>query len=128
LELRAEGLAFSLMFTPPDEEGWVWCNAVIDAPGFRGDFDFQMLRGDLDPFHDQLVCSLDGTNWPCEVRLASTEPGVDLSFHVERTGRIAGTYQFGGDRHPSLSGVFTMDQTYLGPLLAQLNRLLADLS
>jgi len=106
----------------------MWCNAVIDAPGFQGDFDFQMLRGDLHPFHDQLVRSLDGTSWPCEARLASTEPGVDLSFRIERTGRIAGAYRFGGDRHASLSGTFTMDQTYLAPLLAQLNRLLSDLS
>jgi hypothetical protein len=116
------------MFTPPNEEGWMWCNAIVDVPGFRGDFDFQMLRADLDRFHAQLIHSLDETNWPCEVRLSSTEPGVDLSFRVERTGRIAGAYQFGGDDRPSLSGAFTMDQTYLGPLLAQTNRLLSDLA
>lgn len=79
-----------------------------------------MLRTDLDPFQAQLVHSLDGANWPCEVRLASTDPGVDLLFRVERTGRITGAYQFGGDDR-LFSGAFTMDQTYVGPLLAQMN-------
>jgi hypothetical protein len=126
VELRADGLASSITFTPPDEEGWMWCHTIIEVPGFRGDFHFQMLRADLNPFRAQLVHALDETNWPCEVRLTSTEPGVDLSFRVERTGRIAGTNQFGGDARPSPSGSFAMDQTYLSPLLAQIDRLLSD--
>jgi hypothetical protein len=48
LELRTEGLAFSIMFTPPDDEGRMWCSAIINVPGSRGDVDFQMLRSDLD--------------------------------------------------------------------------------
>src|SRR4051794_34784645 len=80
LELRAEGLAFTITFTPPDSEGWMWCNAIVDAPGFRGAFDFQMLRADLDHFRTQLSASVVAANWPCDVRLASTEPGIDLSF------------------------------------------------
>jgi hypothetical protein len=130
LELRTEGLAFSITFTPPDDEGWMWCNATVDAPGFRGDLDFYMLRSDLESFHAQLSDSLDGANWPCEARLASTEPGIDLSFRVERTGQIAGAYEFGGQGayRPALSGTFAMDQTYVGPLLAQVGRVLADLA
>jgi hypothetical protein len=67
---------------------------------------------------------------PCEARLASTEPGVDLSFRVERPGQVVGTYEFGGRGayRPGLSGAFAMDQTYLGPSLAQVERLLADLA
>lgn len=129
LDLRTEGLTLAILFTPPDKEGWMWCNAIVEVPGFRGDFDFQMLRADIIPFHAQLLDSLDGTNWPCEARLTSTEPGIDLSFRVERTGRIAGVYGFGGHGtyRPSLSGAFVMDQTYLGPLLVQVERLLSDL-
>lgn len=62
MELRTEGLAFSIVFTPPDDEGWMWCNAIVNVPGFRGDVDFQMLRSDLDIFHAQLSSSLDGAN------------------------------------------------------------------
>jgi hypothetical protein len=128
LELRTEGLAFSIVFTPQDDEGWMWCNATVDAPGFRGDLDFQMLRSDLELFRTQLSDSLAEANWPCEARLVSTDPGIELSFRVERTGQVAGTYQFGGlgTHHPVLSGSFGMDQTYLGPLLSQVERALAD--
>jgi hypothetical protein len=42
------------MFTPPDGEGWMCCHAIIDAPGFRGELDFPMLRSDLDHFRTQL--------------------------------------------------------------------------
>jgi hypothetical protein len=130
LELQTEGLAFSIMFTPPDKEGWMWCNAIIDAPSFRGDVDFQMLRSDLDAFHAELLNSLNGAKWPCNVRLASTEPGIDLAFRVERTGQVVGTYEFGGRGayRPVLSGAFAMDQTYLRPLLTQVERLLTDLA
>jgi hypothetical protein len=129
MELRAEGLAFSIMFTPPDDEGWMWCNAIVNVPGFRGDVDFHMLRSDLECFHAGLSAAMVASNWPCEVHLESTDPGVDLSLHVERTGQINGDYQFGGRGayRPVISGSFAMDQTYLGPLLAQVEQLLIDL-
>jgi hypothetical protein len=118
------------MFTPPDKEGWMWCNAIINSPGFRGDVDFQMLRSDLDTFHAQLSNSLESASWPCKVRLASTDPGIDLTLHVERTGQVVGNYQFGGRGayRPVLSGAFAMDQTYLRPLLTQVEQLIADLA
>ncbi len=130
MELRAEGLAFTIMFTPPDDEGWMWCNAIINTSGFRGHLHFQMLRSDLDSFRTQLSASLPETNWPCEARLSTTDPGLDLSLRVERTGRVAGNYQYGGlgAYRPVLSGAFAMDQTYLGPMLAQVERALAKMT
>jgi hypothetical protein len=118
------------MFTLPDDEGWMWCNAIINAPGFRGDLDFQMLRSDLDSFRTQLSAARVVANWPCEARLASTDPGIEVSFRIERTGQVAGTYRFGGrgTYRPVLSGEFGMDQTYLDPLLTQVERVLADLT
>jgi hypothetical protein len=118
------------MFTPPDDEGWMWCNANINAPGFRGDLDFQMLRSDLESFRIQLLGGLVWANWPCEARLASTDPGIDLSFRIERTGQVTGSYRFGGrgTYRPELSRDFEMDQTFLGPLLTQVEQVLADLS
>lgn len=129
MELRADGLAFTVLFIAPDEEGWMWGNVIINVPGFRGDVDFQLLRSDLERFHTELSASMVASNWPCEVHLESTEPGFDLSFRVERTGQITGRYRFGGrDTHrPRLSGGFEMDQTYLGPLLTQTEQVLADL-
>jgi hypothetical protein len=130
LEFRAEGLAFSIMFAPCDGENWMWCNAIIDVPGFRGDLDFQMLIDDLEQFRRKLADSLDEVNWPCDVRLVSTDPGIDLSFRIDHTGQTEGKYRFGGcgSYHPVLSGTFRMDQTYLVPLLAQVDQLIADLA
>jgi len=130
MELRAEGLAFSVMFTTPDAGGWMYCNAIIDVPNFRGDLDFHMLLDDLDRFLDELSRSLDAANWPCDVRLASAEPGIDLAFRVEGTGQVEGEYSFGGrgSYRPSLSGAYRMDQTFLAPLLAQLTRMRGELA
>jgi hypothetical protein len=91
------------------------CNAIINAPGFGGDLDFQMLRSDLDSFRALLSAALVGVNWPCEARQASTDPGIDLSFRIELTGQTAGSYRFGGvgTYCRVLSGDFRMEQTYL---------------
>jgi hypothetical protein len=43
VELHTEGLALSVMFTPQDGEGWMYCNAIVNAPGFRGDIDYYYL-------------------------------------------------------------------------------------
>lgn len=128
MELRADGLSLTIEFAPPDDEGWMRCGAVVDVPGFHGDVDFSMLRSDLESFQADLAASLDASNWPCTARLASTDPGIDLSFRVERTGRIAGRYVFRGGEGcgPVLSGSFLMDQTYLGPLLDQTRRQMLD--
>lgn len=128
MEFRAEGLAFSLQVTPPDCEGWMWCHAVVEAPHFHGGLDFFMLRYDLEAFRDALSNALDDARWPCEVRLESTEPGVELWFRVERTGRVAGGYRFGdvAEFQSMLSGKLTMDQTYLGPWLKQVRRALVE--
>ena len=108
----------------------MWCNAIINVPGFRGDVDFHMLRSDLERFRVELSASMVASNWPCEVHLESTDPGVILTFRVERTGQIAGEYQIGGRGayRPVITGSFGMDQTYLGPLLAQVERLLTELA
>lgn len=129
MELRAEGLVFSIMFIlPPDEEGWMWCNAIVNVPGFRGDLDFQIMRGDLEAFRSQLAAATEPPSWPRDVRLASTEPGIDLSFRVEATGQVVGEYQFFGQGPQSavLSGTFRMDQTYLRPILTQVDSVLAE--
>jgi len=130
LKLQAEGLSFELHYLKPDEEGWVGCNVIINVPGFRGDVDFHMLRSDLERFHTELSSARVATNWPREVLLASTEPGFELSFRVERTGQVAGQYRFGSQEihRAVLSGDFTMDQTYLEPLLSQTEQVLADFS
>lgn len=128
MELRTHGLALNLTFGPSDEEGWIPCSAVVNVPGFRGEFDFCMLKTDLEFFRSQLAPAIGGGGWPTSARLASTDPGIDLSWQIERTGQIHGRYRFvQGLDGPELSGGFVADQTLLRPLLVQVERILAEL-
>src|SRR4051812_36186429 len=99
------------------------CGLVVDVPGFHGELDVQVWRADLTEFRDQLARSDEPTRWPCEVVFSSTEPGIELRFKVARTGRVGGAYRFGGGfGAATLSGTFEMDQTFIRPLLEQVQR------
>jgi hypothetical protein len=130
LELRTHGLAVSFMFTSPGVEGWMWCGVQMDVPGFHGEYDFQLERLNLELFRSQLAHATEPTNWPCQAQFSSTDPGVDLVLQVARSGQVVGEYRFcnynGGGA--TLSGSFALDQTYLPPLLAQVERSLAELA
>ena len=130
MELHAHGLMFKIGFFVPGRDGWMNCRAIVNAPGVRGEFDFGMMRVDLESFRSDLEKALAVVNWPCGVRLVSTDPGIDLSFRVERTGQVRGTFQFGGcgTSYAMLSGEFEMDQTFLGPLHSQLVEMLSALN
>jgi hypothetical protein len=129
VELHTEGLAFCVMFTLPDDEGWMYCNAIVNAPGFRGDLDCYLQRTDLELFRSQLAHAVETSHWPCEARLCGLEPGIDVSFRVERTGQIVGGYRFQsrGVGEATLCGSFGMDQTFLPSLLQQVEEVLRNL-
>src|SRR4051812_47384474 len=128
MELRTHGLALDLIFGPSDEEGWMPCHAVVDVPGFHGEIDFPMLRTDLGLFRSQLADAVGTPERPSTARLVSTDPGLDLFLQVEKNGQVQGRYRFGlGSDDPELSGRFVMDQTFLRPLLVQVDQVLADL-
>ncbi len=130
MELRTHGLAVRFTFTPADGEGWMWCSILVDVPGFRGEYDFQLEQINLELFRTQLERAVEPVNWPCQAQFSSTAPGVDLVFQVARSGQVAGEYRFCNDNGggATLSGSFALDQTYLPPLLAQVERLLAELA
>lgn len=106
----------------------MYCNAVVDAPGFRGDLDRHLQKADLERFRSQLAHSVEAAHRPCESRLCGLESGIDVSFRVERTGRVVGRYQFQsrGVGGATLHSSFEMDQTFLGPLLSQVEEVLRE--
>jgi hypothetical protein len=107
----------------------MYCNAIVNAPGFRGDLDCYLQRADLELFRSQLAYAVQAAHWPCEARLCGLEPGIDVSFRVERTGQVAGGYRFQsrGVGEATLCGSFRMDQTYLPSLLQQVEEVLQAL-
>jgi hypothetical protein len=130
MELHTEGLAFNLTFTTPDDEGWMCCNAVLNTPNFRSTLDFFLQRVDLDLFQSQLVHAVEPAHWPCAIRLCGLEPGIDVAFRVERSGQVNGSYRFQSRStgEATLSGTFCMDQTFLQPLLRQVEGDLRELA
>ncbi len=128
LEIRAHGLAAVFTFGTPDRGGWMACSVVVDVPGFHGEIDYAVERVYLELFRDELARARQSDNWPCEARLTDAEPGADVTISVGRAGQAAGRYEFcaynqGGAR---LTGGFVLDQTFLGPLLRQVEQVLAE--
>jgi hypothetical protein len=130
VELRTHGLAVRFTFAPPGRDGWMWCDVVVDVPGFHGEYAFQLERVNLELFWSQLAGAVESANWPCQAQLSSTDPGIDLVLRVARSGQVAGEYRFCNYNEGGavLSGTFGLDQTYLPPLLAQVERSLAELA
>jgi len=128
LHMTLRGLDDEQILRGLDDEQWIDCHVLVDVPGVHGEFDVHMLLSDLTSFRDQLVGSIDPSNWPCEVCWTSIEPGIDLRLEIDRRGRVQGVYRLGGDDAYKvvLSGEFFLDQTYLGPLLAQVERALVE--
>ena len=64
----------------------MWCSVLVDVPGFRGEYDFQLERLNLELFRSQLTQAVKSAHWPCQAQLSSTDPGVDLVLQVARSG------------------------------------------
>jgi hypothetical protein len=129
VELRTHGIALTLDFGQPGEDDWLACAVVVDVPGFHGQFDCQLMRCDLEQFRSELANAVTAVGQSVEVRLVSTDPGIDLRFMVNRLGQIKGRYElqnYDAPGSPALFGSFEMDQTFLEPLLVQVDGVLRD--
>ena len=116
MELRTHGLALTLDFSKPDEQGWMRCYLRVQVPGFSGEFECWVWRVDWSCFVDGLVRMRKQVGKPCSANLSTTEPGIYLQLNMNRQGQIEGRYEFrnfGVSGQPSLSGTFEMDQSYL---------------
>jgi hypothetical protein len=124
---RTDGLALSLVFTPPDVEGWMWCSVTLDVPGFHGEYDCQLLRSDLEQFCSELAFLDTPANWPRRARFCTTEFGIELVLQVQRRGHVLGEYRFANHqaRAITLTGTFEGDHTCVRPFLTQLQQELA---
>ena len=125
MELHTYGLSLKLHFGKPTDEGWLVCSVVVDVPGFHGKLDCHVMQADLQQFRSQLAQAIDRIGEPTEVRLVGTEPGIDLVLTVNRLGQIHGTYELrnlDAPGSPALAGSFDMDQTFLRPLLSEVDR------
>ena len=109
----------------PTEEGWMTCHVTAEVPGFAGVFNCWLWRCDLQGFRSQLADMIAHVGRPSSAELVGTEPGIDLRLSMDAMGRIEGRYtlqHFDALGSPALAGGFEMDQTYLAPLLGQVDK------
>jgi hypothetical protein len=97
-----------------DDEDWARVRIDVRAGGFTGAFDAWLQSGDLDNFSNQLAALYENVGHAGEARLACAERGIDISLSMEKMGGINGQFEFFDERtSTSLSGSFTIDQSYL---------------
>ena|SRR5437879_4277887 len=127
MELHAHGLHLRLELSEPCEEGWFTCRVEAEVPGFSGLIYCWLFSADLAAFRSELQSMLCNVGRPCSASLPETEPGLSLQLNMLDRGHIEGRYRlqnFDAPGSPTLSGSFEMDQTYLEPLLAAIERAL----
>lgn len=122
MELKCEGLDLRIEpQNPPDAEGWMPFQVTVAAPGFSGQFHTEMQPDDLKRFEKGLIHMEAHAGNPCEAVLAGLEPGIHIMLQSDKRGNISGKYQFESQMHEDiptrLSGGFSLDQTYLKPLI-----------
>jgi hypothetical protein len=127
IELRTHGLALQLDCPPLNPDGWVCGQLSVEVPGFRGSAPFFLYRPDLEAFRSQLASMIAQVGRASQAALIGTEPGIDLRLSLDTRGHVEGRYtlrHFDAPGSPALSGTFEMDQTFLAPLLAQVEGVL----
>jgi len=125
MEIRTNGLALTLELSHPDDEGWMQCDLRVQVPGFSGKFKCQAWRADLVSFRDELTQMVSRIGRPSTAEFTTTEPGIELFLSMNPLGQIQGSYNlenYNSPGQPSLSWKFEMDQTYLAPLLQQIEK------
>jgi len=137
MKIKCEALDFQLdvvnrnLFEkdPAPYNDYIRCTISVRVTSFTGKFTWQPLRVDFVRFRDELVTMFENVGQPRMARLHSIEPGVDIRLHITELGQITGEYEFSnyadvGADHSRLTGSFAMDQTYLKPLIAEVDAVL----
>jgi hypothetical protein len=108
---------------------WINFRVEIAAENFQGCIHWSALQAELLSLAGDLEKMNAEVGKPVEVAFEPAEPGVKLRLRMNERGQIAGEYEFTdtshGPRAPRLIGMFTLDQTFLGPTASALRRLVA---
>lgn len=112
-----------------DEEDWVrvWAEATVGV--FSGGVETFLQLEDLRRFKQEIELVHARAGTPSEAVLSCIEPGIYLDLKSDRLGSIAGTCRLEDERsRAELSGVFTIDQSYLPELAGSIAELIDALS
>lgn len=126
--MKLRTASFSLELTARrfvDAEDWVrvWADATVGV--FSGGVETYLQLEDLRRFKDQVEVVHAKVGTPCEAVLSCIEPGIYLDLKSDRLGSITGTCKLEDELSGAeLSGVFTIDQSYLPELAGSIAELI----
>ena len=107
---------------------WLMCDVRVQAPGFSGRFQWNVMPGELVELARNLEALHSRFPEPATVTLRPTEPNVELAFTTEETGHINGTYAMRPNlaERDGLTGSFVIGQSYLPCLVNALRAFVRD--
>ena len=132
MKINAHGFAVELEPRRQlDDEDWCRVQVRASVPGFEADFEAWLQGSDLVRFATEVDGLYEAAGKPGSARLSSAEPDIFIELTMQALGGIKGQYTFrndaGGEVPATLSGGFTMDQSYLPGLGKSLSDLLTKL-
>jgi hypothetical protein len=111
-----------------DDFDCAWVRVEVHAGGFTGNFEAFLQTCDLDCFSKALGDLYENVGLPGTASLIFAERGVVLSMAMEKNGSITGEYEFFDDSvRTTLSGSFTIDQSYIPEWRKRVEALAQDL-
>lgn len=106
-----------------------WLEFKIEAtvPGFTADIKWAAMPMELQTFRDELV-RMNNMVPEAKAELKGAEPGLQLLLKLGHRGQVLGEYeitdQYRNFDGPRLNGKFTIDQTFLKYIIAEIDALL----
>ena len=109
-------------------EDWIKLSVHVRTPGFVGDFQWEVMIGEIERFLQELEEAYARLGNKVVVTLDPAEPNVKLQFTFNSIGQIEGEYRFRANPgfEPSLTGTFHLDQTYVPGVVAAFRSVLHD--
>ena len=130
--MRLHTASFSLELTGRrivDGEDWVRVWAEVTLGVFAGGLEAYLQLEDLRRFKREIELLHGNVGVPGEAVLSGIEPFINLDLKSDRLGSIAGTCKLEDESsRAQLSGVFSIDQSYLPELAASVENLIDALS
>jgi hypothetical protein len=113
-----------------DAEEWFnHCHVSVKSSHFSGSFECSIHRLDVVSFLEDLTNlhkqSLVPRTQIFSARFNTMEGDIDIKFEMHHLGKIIGSYALGNPNSQVLTGTFTMDQTYISPLLKDIEHILS---
>ncbi|WP_027156853.1 WapI family immunity protein [Methylobacter luteus] len=116
MKISGHGLESIFTFSSPDSEGWMKTIVQIRAPKFEGNFSCTVEKKEWSSFIQTLRHLEASVGENVEASWGNMEENIEFHFALHKNGALEVVYKFSPENFslgPTLSGMFTADQTFL---------------